>query len=148
LFTDTQIENEVREALKRDPRIKHPELIAVSVDEIGTVVLHGAVETLPERSAAAHDAQQVEGVLDVIVDDLKVHLPVGARRADDQILAAAHQQIIWDSRIRSNQIHMTVSHGWVTLTGYVRHESESAAAIDDVLGLTGVLGVSNQIEVR
>jgi hypothetical protein len=34
------------------------------------VVLRGAVETLPERLAAKHDARHVEGVFDVIVDDL------------------------------------------------------------------------------
>jgi len=53
-----------------------------------------------------------------------------------------------DSRIRSNQIHVEVSHGWVTRTGYVRDESERAAAAEDVTTLTGVLGVFNRIEVR
>ena len=148
MFTDTRIETDVRTALERDPRIRHPELIAVSADEIGTVVLHGAVESLPQRLAAAHDARQVEGVFEVVIDDLKVHPPVGARRGDDEIRAAAQQQIIRDSRIRSNHIHVKVSHGWVTLTGYVRHESEAAAAADDVLTLTGVRGVTDQIEVR
>ena len=61
MFTDTRIENAVRAALERDPRIKHPELIAVSADEIGTVVLHGVVESPPQRLAARQDAQQVEG---------------------------------------------------------------------------------------
>jgi hypothetical protein len=36
---NTRIHVDVRTALRQDPRIKHPELIAVSVDEIGTVVL-------------------------------------------------------------------------------------------------------------
>ena len=53
MFTDNRSEGDVRAALRRDPRIKHPELITVSVDEIGTVVLIGAVGTLPERFAAA-----------------------------------------------------------------------------------------------
>jgi osmotically-inducible protein OsmY len=81
---DTRIQGDVRAALRQDPRIKHPELIAVSVDEIGTVVLRGAVESLPERLAAAHDARHVEGVFDVIVDDVKVHPPVAHRRPDDE----------------------------------------------------------------
>ena len=85
MFIDTRIQEDVLAALRRDPRIKHPELIAVSVDEIGTVVLRGAVESLPERLAAAHDA---------------------------------------------------------------RHDAESAAALEDVASLSGVVGVTNQIKVR
>jgi osmotically-inducible protein OsmY len=148
LFTDTRTENAVRAALEGDPRIRHPELIAVSADEIGTVVLHGAVEGLPQRLAARQDARQVDGVFNVVIDDLKVHPPVGARRADDEIRATAQQHVIRDSRIRSNHVHVRVSHGWVTLTGNVREESERAAAVEDVTTLTGVLGVIDRIEVR
>ena len=148
MFTDTRIENDVRAAFERDPRIKHPELIAVSVDEIGTVVLRGAVESLPQRLAAAHDAGQIDGVFQVIVDDLKAHPPLGERRADDEIRSAALQRLIGDSRIRSDHIHAKVSHGWVTLTGYVRQQSESDAAVEDIATLTGVVGVTNRIEVR
>jgi hypothetical protein len=46
-------------------RIKHPDLTAVSVHEIRTVVLSGGVEALPERLAAAHDARDLEGVFQV-----------------------------------------------------------------------------------
>jgi osmotically-inducible protein OsmY len=148
MFTDSRIENGVRAALERDPRIRHPELIAVSADEIGTVVLYGTVESRPQSLAARQDARQVEGVFGVVIDDLKVHPPMGARRADDAIRAPAQQRVILDSRIRSNHIHVKVAHGWVTLTGHVRDESERAAAVEDVTMLTGVLGVFDRIEVR
>ena len=148
MFTDTRIENAVRAALERDPRIRHPERIAISADEIGTVVLHGAVGSLPQRLAARDDARTVAGVFNVIMDDLEVHPPVCARRGDDEIRAAAQQQVINDSRIRSNHVHVKVSHGRVTLTGYVRDESERAAAVDDVTPLTGVRRVIDRIEVR
>lgn len=138
----------MRVALDRDPRIKHPQLVAVSVDEIGTVVLRGAVGTLPERLAAARDARDVEGVLNVIVDDLRVHPPIGPRRSDDEIRAAALQRLISDPRIRSTHIHVKVAHGHLTLTGYVREEAESDAAAEDVATLAGVVGVTNRIEIR
>jgi osmotically-inducible protein OsmY len=148
LFIDTRIQEDVRAALRQDPRIKHPELIAVSVDEIGTVVLRGAVESLPERLAAAHDARRVEGVFDVIVDDVKVHPPVAHRRSDDEIRAAALQRLTADARIRSTHNHVEVSRGHLTLTGHVRHEAESAAALEDVASLSGVVEMTNQIKVR
>ena len=148
MFTDDRIADDVRAALERDSRIKHPELIAVSVDAIGTVVLRGAVATLPERLAAAHDARHVEGVFEVIVDDLKVHPPIGPRRADDEVRAAALQRLTSDPRIRSTHIHVKVSHGHLTLTGYVRDQSESVAARDDVASVPGVTEVTNRIEIR
>lgn len=148
MFTDTRIENAVRAALERDPRVRHPERIAISADEIGTVVLHGAVESLPQRVAARQDARHVEGVLNVVIDDLKVHPPVSARPADDEIRAAAQQHVIRDARIRSNHVHVKVSRGWVTLTGYVRKDSERAAAVEVVTSLMGVLGVIDRVDVR
>jgi len=148
LFTDTRIQQDVRTALRQDPRIKHPELIAVSVDEIGTVVLRGAVERLPERLAATHDARRVEGVFEVIVDDLKIHPPAAHRRRDDEIRVAALERLTADARIHSTHIHVKVSHGYVTLTGYARQEAESAAALEDVASLTGVVDVTNHIEIR
>jgi osmotically-inducible protein OsmY len=147
LFTDDRLEDAVRDALQRDSRIKHPELIAVSVDEIGTVVLRGAVGTLLERFAAAHDARHVEGVFEVIVD-LKVHPPIGPRRGDDEIRVAALQRLTSDARIRSTHIHLKVSHGHLTLTGYVRGQSESVAAGEDVASLPGVTEVTNRIVIR
>ena len=148
MFTDTRIEEAVRAALDADSRIRHPELIAVSVDEIGTVVLRGAVGTLPERLAAAHDARDVEGVFEVIVDDLRVHPPIGPRRTDDEIRAGAFGRLNQDPRIRSTHIHVKVADCQVVLTGYVREEAESDAAVEDVAAVTGVVGVTNRIEIR
>jgi osmotically-inducible protein OsmY len=148
LFTTDRLEAAVRAALQRDSRIKHPELIAVSADPIGTVALRGAVATLPERSVAAHDARQVEGVFEVIVDDLKVHPPIARGRGDDEIRVAAIQRLLSDRRIRSTHIHVKVSHGHLTLTGYVREDSERAAAREDVTSLPGVIEVTDRIELR
>ncbi len=148
MFTDSRREEDVRAALRRDPRIKHPELIAVSVDEIGTVVLRGAVGTLLERLAAKHDARDVEGVCQVVVDDLKVDPQVGGRHTDDEIRVAALQRLIWDARIRSTHVHVKVARGHVSLTGYVREVGESDAAAEDAATVTGVVGVTNRIEIR
>lgn len=57
MFTNRRINEQVRAALRRDPRIKHPELIATSVDEIGTEPAQSA--------AAAEDVASVSGVTEV-----------------------------------------------------------------------------------
>ena len=148
MFTNSRREEDVRAALRRDARIKHPELISVSVDEIGTVVLRGAVGTLRERLAAAHDARGVEVVFQVVVDDLKLHPPVARRRTDDELRAAALRRLIGDARIRSTHIHVKVAHGHLMLTGYVREEAESDAAAEDAATVTGVDGITNRLEIR
>ena len=120
----------------------------MSADQIGTVVLTGAVGSLRARMAAIHDSRDVDGVFEVIADRLHVHRPVEARRGDDEIAATAMQQLIDDLRIRSNHLHVHVSHGCVTLTGYVRHESERAAAVEDATDVTGACHVIDRIQVR
>jgi osmotically-inducible protein OsmY len=146
MFTDARIENDVRAALERDPRINDPGAIAVYADEIGSVTLRGTVGSLVQRLAAVHDAREADGVFDVI-DHLKVHLPVPDRRMDDDIRGAALQRLIGDTTIPSNHIDVEVSDGWVTLTGRVREESDRAQAVQDIAGLGGVVGVTNRIEV-
>lgn len=143
----SQIERDVVAALQRDPRIDRPELIAISADEIGTVVLRGAVGSLGQHRAAVHDARKTEGVFEVIADHLRVHPPVGGLRSDDEISAAAQQRLTEDSRIRSTHVHVKVSHGQVTLIGYVRHESERDAAVEDMRTMPGVAGVTDTIKV-
>jgi osmotically-inducible protein OsmY len=146
MLSSPEITSNVVSALHRDPRIKRPELIAVSVDEIGTVVLRGAVESPRQRVAAVHDARQVEGVFTVI-DHLKVHLPIAGREADDAIRAAALKRLIADDGVRSDHIHVQVCDGWLTLTGHVREDSQRVRAEEDLAGITGVTGVTNRIEL-
>lgn len=146
MFGENRIENDVRSALQRDPRIKHPQLIAVSVDEIGAVVLSGAVANPRQRQAAVHDARRVDGVFEVI-DHLKLHPPIPDRSGDDELRAAATQKLIDDSALRADHIRVTVSDRWITLTGRVMDKSQRAAAAEAVADLGGVAGVSNQIQV-
>jgi osmotically-inducible protein OsmY len=40
-----------------------------------------------------------------------------------------------------------VSRGWLTLTGHVWEESQSAGAVEHAASITGVVGVTNQIKV-
>ncbi len=148
MFTDTtRIEHDIRTVLQHDRRITRPELIAVTVDGIGTVVLRGAVPTIHQRRAAVHDARRIDGVFEVI-DHLQLHPPVEAVRHDDEIRADALRRLSADSRIHAEHLHVKVSHGRLTLTGHVRHDAERDAAEDDVATVPGILGLSNQIDVR
>ena len=70
------------------------------------------------------------------------------RREDDEIRGAALQNLIWDVDVPSDLIEVKVNDGWVTLKGDVSYQFQSDAAYDDVAGLYGVLGVTNEIAVN
>jgi osmotically-inducible protein OsmY len=149
MITDTsRIADEIRAALQHDhPRITHPELIAVSVDGIGTVDLRGAVRTLRQRRAAVHDARRVEGVFEVI-DYLGVQPPVLDLDRDDELRVKVLEQLSSDPSVHAEHLHVKVSHGRVTLTGYVRHVSERVGAVEIARNTSGVVAVSDEIRVR
>jgi osmotically-inducible protein OsmY len=132
-------------ALERDPRIPEPLTIAVSAQG-GVVTLRGSVANLRQRHAALDDARLIEGIRE-IDDQLRVSLRHSDRRADDELRAAALQQLMRNSEVPAESIEVQVRDGWVTLTGYVDYEPQRVAAWNDVASLDGVTGISNDIEL-
>ena len=146
MFTDTPLSDAVIAKLALDPRIPDSLEIAVAEDD-GIVTLRGAVESFSQRRAAAQDAKNVDGVYD-LDNQLEVSLTGADRREDDEIRGAALQNLIWDVDVPSDLIEVKVNDGWVTLKGDVSYQFQSDAAYDDVAGLYGVLGVTNEIAVN
>ena len=143
MLTNAPLREIVIASLERDPRIPEPLTIAVSA-EGNVVTLRGKVETFRQRHAAIDDVRQIEGVRE-IDDQLKIELGPMNHRADDEIRAAALQELIRDADVPAESIEVTVRDGWVTLTGYVDYEPQRVAAYDDVATLDGVMGISNDI---
>jgi osmotically-inducible protein OsmY len=140
-----QIESDVREALASQPRIPHPDEIAVDAYG-GAVTLRGTVGSLAQRRAAVDTARRTHGVIEVY-DDLQVRLLDANRRADAEIRGAALQQLAWDPDIVGEYVHVHVKDRWVTLTGDVDFQHQSDAAFEHVARLRGVTGVTNDIKV-
>ena len=67
--------------------------------------------------------------------------------ADDQVAARALNIIAWDSTVPDGKVQVTVQKGWVTLNGTVDWFYQRDAAERAVRKLSGVIGISNQIEV-
>ena len=61
----------------------------------------------------------------MIVDDLRLRPPVGPRRSDDEIRAAALKTLTGatGSAVHMHSHHVKVSHGHLTLTGYAREQA-------------------------
>jgi osmotically-inducible protein OsmY len=144
--TQTGIQDSVVEVIRSEPRIPHPEEIAVLVDE-DAVILRGTVGTFSQRRAAVRAATGVQGV-DYVDDRLIVQLMDASQRSDAELRGMALQAIAWDIEAPAELIDVTVTGGWVTLTGTVPWQFESDAAFEDVAKLFSVIGVTNEIRVR
>ncbi len=142
--TDRQLQKDVMDELKWEPRVTAAEIGVSAAD--GVVTLNGTVPTYAEKWAAERAAQRVEGVK-VIADDIQIK-PSGAHtRSDTEIAtcaAASLKSHVWVP----TDIKATVRDGWVTLTGVVNWEFQQRAATDSVRFLAGVKGVMNDIFVK
>ncbi|MBZ5639313.1 MAG: BON domain-containing protein [Acidobacteriia bacterium] len=124
----------------------HPEVAAaglgVSVDA-GTVTLTGKVDDARVRFAAADVAARTEGV--VAVSD-RIETPA---KDDAFILKAVTAILGAGSFVRvSGKIQPTVKDGVVTLEGSVARLYDRKRAERLVLGVNGVRGVENHLEVK
>src|SRR3954449_13252485 len=130
-----QIEDDVRAQIAGDPRIPHPDEIAVEVAE-RVATLRGTVGSFAQRHAAVADARRTSGV-EYVDDWLQVRLLDRDRREDAEIRGAALQRLEWDSEIRADAIRVSVKDGWVTLKGDVVFQFQSDAAFERVASLHG-----------
>jgi osmotically-inducible protein OsmY len=146
---ETQVVDAIRDRYARDPRIHRPVQVAVSERE-GTVALRGTVRSLRQRMAAVEIAKAVPGVR-AVHDELVVD--PRDRWDDDDIRGAALQALISSPDVPDDMIDVKVADGWVTLSGQVRHQSDSNAAFEAVSPLLAVTrlpragGITNKIEV-
>ena len=132
---------EVRAALRRDPRIAHAAQVAVAERE-GRVTLRGTVRSIHQRRTAVEIAKSVPGVR-AVEDGLRIDPRDHAR--DDEIRGAA-LQALGDDGVPA-AVDVTVANRWTTLRGEVTHQRDSDAAFAAASGTAGVGGITNRITV-
>ncbi len=143
--TDEQIQKEVLNELKYDPRVE-PNEIGVAVKN-GVVTLTGFVDSYTKRWAAEDAAHRVRGVK-AVANDIEVRLSSLDEKTDADIAKAAVRALEWDAFVPIEKLDVTVSKGWVTLKGEVEWQYQKQDAERVVRRLQGVKGVSNLIIVR
>lgn len=144
-MTDRELKQHVENALEWEPSFDAA-AIGVSVDG-GVVTLRGDVGSYAARSAAERVALRVYGVK-AIANDLTVQLVTGFERNDTDIAHAAVTALAWNAVIPQDRVTLTVSNGWLTLTGILDWQYQKEAAARTVRDLTGVKGVTNSITVK
>lgn len=142
--TDKKLQTDVLNELNWQPGVDAAH-IGVSAQD-GAVTLTGHV---PNYAAKMHAVTAAERVFAVraVADELEVQLPSSHKHDDSTIAQAIAHSFKWNVAIPQN-IDAKVSKGRVTLTGKADSMYEKQTAERAVHYHTGVLGVSNLIEVK
>src|SRR5467141_3694696 len=142
--SDDLIRNDVLFELKWDPKIGSSSDTAVAVKD-GVATLSGFVPSYWDKDAAEKAAKRVYGVRGV-ANDIEVKL--ASTRTDPEIARDAVHELESHISIPSDRIKVTVKNGWVTLEGNVDWQYEKTLAESSVKKLKGVMGITNNIEVK
>jgi osmotically-inducible protein OsmY len=137
------LELDAKDALDWDFRIDDSR-IAVEAKN-GCVTMRGTVPTYYESTLAEDDVWTVGGVTEVD-NQLLVGL-LGAAMADDDIAAACKLALDSDNIVPKRAVSASVTDGWVTLTGEVRHHFQRQAAERSVRRVDGVLGITDEVGI-
>lgn len=83
-----------------------------------------------------------------VAEEIEVRLPFSAKHGDEEIASAAIERLRSDSSVPSGAVKVKVEKEWVNLTGEVDCHYQKEATINDIRGLWGVIGVSNDIAIK
>lgn len=142
---DKDVKQHVQSALDWEPSLDATD-IGVSADE-GVVTLRGNVGSYVEKLTAERVALRVYGTK-AVANDLTVHLTSGYERTDTEIAQAVVSALRWNTLVPKDRVTITVANGWITLTGTLDWQYQKDAAQRAVRDLTGVKGVTNNIELK
>lgn len=142
--SDLQLKHDVEQELLWDPKINAAQ-IGVTVDA-GTVSLFGAVSTYGEKLGSSEAAKRVSGVR-CVADDISVKVLGEHVRSDSELAAAIQRALEWNVMVPKS-VTIKVQEGWITLEGTVAGNYQREAAERAMLYLSGVVGVTNAIELR
>src|ERR1700693_4163272 len=141
---DLSLRQDVERELGWEPIVRSAEIGVEAKD--GIVTLSGVVDSQAAKRAAERAAARVPGVK-AVSSQLEVDHVGLKRRTDADIAWSAANALAWNALIPSDRIHIEISHGWVTLEGFVDWGFQRIAAEDVVAELAGGEGVTNMIAV-
>ena len=151
--TDIEIAEDVRSSLQRDVYLTGMP-IEVSVNN-GIVTLSGKVSNLYQKVRAVNDVNwiwNVQGLQNNIEVEWWEEQDVRrspAAPTTDEIKENIENELYQDLRLKDPfNINVDVSFGEVTLTGTVESYRQKQLAVNDVMNVVGVIGVTNMLNVR
>jgi osmotically-inducible protein OsmY len=141
---DTKLQHDVLAELEWDPTVDASKVGVTAKN--GVVTLTGSVPTYAQKAIAERAAKRVYAVK-AVANDITVQL-AGGEPSDPDIATAAVHVLTWNTRVPKDRVRATVRNGWVTLEGHVDWWHEKDAAERAIRNLAGVVGITNDIEVK
>lgn len=139
------LQRDVQDAIKYEPLL-HAAEIGVTVED-GVVTLSGTVDSYAKKAEAEYAAKNVSGVK-AVVEKIEIHLGTVGKRQDADIAKEIVSIYKWNWYIPNETIKVKVEDGWVTLEGDLDWNYQRDAATESVSQLTGVRGITNQLNIK
>jgi osmotically-inducible protein OsmY len=143
--TDSQLQDDVMEELKYEPRVDHAHIGVTAQD--GIVTLTGYVPNYSQKISAEQAVRRVSGVKG-IAEEIKVRFPSDPKTTDAEIAKRILDMLDWNTTLPRKVFNVKVEQGWVTLSGKVEWNYQKQSAFKSASKVAGVKGITNQIEVR
>lgn len=144
-MNDTQLRQNIIDELEFEPSVNAAH-IGVAVNN-GVVTLTGHVGSYAEKVAAEQAARRVKGVR-AIAQEMEVRYPSDKKTADEDIAARALNILRWNTVVPAEKVQVKVQDGWMTLTGEVDWQFQRSSAESQLLKLSGVAGIINDITIK
>jgi osmotically-inducible protein OsmY len=138
--TDWQLRDAVQRALDGNHNIEATGIAVVAAD--GLITLTGFVNSYTDKLTIEQIVKRVPGVR-AIANDLEVKL--ASEHVDPEI---ARQALVALSRAGTDDVTVTVRHGFVSLDGVVASDGLRAEIESTVRSLPGDRAVSNDVRVE
>ncbi len=139
------LQKDVQDAIKWEPMLHAAEIGVTAKD--GVITLTGVVDSYAKKLEAEEAAKNVAGVK-AVAEEITIAFNGAAKHTDSQIATDVVNAFKFNWEVPEDKIHVTVEHGWVTLTGQVEWNYQKEAARKAVKNLTGVMGVTSSISVQ
>lgn len=143
-MTDLDLRQNVLDELEFEPSIDAADIGVTA--ENGVITLSGHVASYAQKISAERAAWRVKGVK-AIAQQIEVRLAGDKKLNDDELAERALNILSWASSGLRDAVKVRVANGWITLTGKVNWNYQRMMAESEVLKLTGVVGVTNSIEL-
>jgi osmotically-inducible protein OsmY len=143
---DAELQKDVQDAIQWEPLL-HAAEIGVTVKD-GIVTLTGTVDSYSKKMEAEDAAKNVAGVI-AVVEKIEVkYFSSLAKMDDNEIAAEVVNAFKYNLQVPSEKLKVKVEKGWVTLGGEAQWNYQREAAKDTIKNLLGVMGVTNNIEIK
>jgi len=142
---NAELQADVQNAIKWEPLLNAAEIGVTAND--GVISLTGVVDSYAKKLEAENAAKKVKGVK-ALVEKIEVKFPSAWTKTNleiaNEVLAALKSN--WS--VPKDKVTVKVESGWVTLEGELPWNFQREAAKNAVNFLTGVKGVTNNIEIK